>query len=86
MTQLSISLSESANQFVADQVATGHYDSPSEFVQMLIEKASVQAAKERLAGLVEEGENSGSGTEYSEEQWAQRMNELRARVPREPAA
>jgi len=86
MTQLSILLSDAANQFVVNQVATGQYDSPSDFVQKLIERASVQAAKDRLAVLVEEGENSGPGTEYSEQQWAQRMNELRAGVPREPAA
>lgn len=86
MTQLSISLSDTANQFVTEQVATGQFDSPSDFVQKLIERARVQAAQERLANLVEEGENSGPGTEYSEEEWSRRMNELRSRVPREPAA
>jgi putative addiction module CopG family antidote len=86
MTQLSISLSDSANQYVIEQLATGEYESPSDFVQKLVERASVQAAKDRLAALIEEGENSGPGTEYSEEEWARRMNELRARVPREPAA
>jgi putative addiction module CopG family antidote len=83
MTQLNISLSDAANQFVADQVATGQFESPSDYVQKLIEKAS---ARDRLERLIEEGESSGPGTEYSEEQWAQRMNELRAQVPREPAA
>jgi putative addiction module CopG family antidote len=87
MTQLSVSLSDSANQFVADQVATGRFESPSDFVQQLIEEARVDAAKERLAQLIKEADNSGPGTEYSDEQWEERMNELRTRVPREePAA
>ncbi len=81
MTQLNISLSEAANQYVADQVASGRYSSASDFVKELVEKASREAAREHLAKLLEEGENSGPGTEYSEDEWARRLSELRAQIP-----
>lgn len=86
MTQLNISLTDDAGQFVAEQVSGGRFTSPSEFVQSLIEQARIRAAQERLVAMIEEGENSGPGTEYSEEEWAAKLNLLRAQVPREPAA
>lgn len=82
MTQLNISLTDTAHDFIADQIASGRYGSPSEYLQELVEQASEVAARENLATLLEEGENSGPGTEYTAAEWAQRVNELRAQVPR----
>jgi antitoxin ParD1/3/4 len=82
MTQLQISLPDTAKQFVEQQVATGRYGSASDYVVELVEKARVQAAKEKLAELILEGENSGEGVEYSEEAWERRLAELRKEAQR----
>jgi antitoxin ParD1/3/4 len=86
MTQLQISLPDTAKQFVEQQVATGRYGSASDYVVDLVEKARIQAAKEKLAELILEGENSGEGVEYSEEQWEARRKELVAELERRRSA
>src|SRR5205814_712478 len=82
MTQIQISLPEAANRFVEVQVASGRYGSASDLVVDLLEKARVQAAKQKLADLVLEGENSGEGVEFDEEAWKKRTAELQAEAER----
>jgi antitoxin ParD1/3/4 len=86
MTQLQISLSETATRFIEEQVAAGRYGSASNFVLELVEKARIQAAKEKLAELILEGENSGEGIEFTEEWWEKRMDQLRAEAERRRSA
>jgi antitoxin ParD1/3/4 len=83
MTTLHISLPEQATQFVSNQVASGQYHSPSEFISILVEDARVKAAKDRLAELICEGMNSGDGVEYSDEWWEQQGDEIRAEAKRQ---
>jgi hypothetical protein len=47
------------------------------------EQPSVESALQRLAALIEEGENSGTGTAYTVRQWEERMRKLRDLVPDE---
>jgi len=86
MCELQISLSDAANRFIEEQVAGGAYQSPSHFVLELVEKARIQAAKDNLAKLILEGENSGDGVEFSEERWLARRAELLAEVERRRSA
>ena len=86
MSQLQISLPEAANRFIEEQVAEGRYESPSDFVLDLVEKARIQAAKEKLVNLIMEGENSGEGEEFSEERWDARRLELQAEAERRRSA
>jgi putative addiction module CopG family antidote len=86
MSQLQISLPEAANRFIEEQVAGGRFESPSDFVLDLVEKARIQAAKEKLAQLILEGENSGEGVEFSEEGWDARQAELQAEAARRRSA
>lgn len=69
MTQLQVSLPESANRYIAEQIASGRYQSPDEVLADLVERARIEAAKEKLADLILEGENSGEGVEYTRESW-----------------
>jgi antitoxin ParD1/3/4 len=82
MTQIQISLSETANRFIEEQIASGRYGSPSDVVLDLVEKAQIQAAKEKLAELILEGENSGEGVEFDEKSWDERTAELVAEAQR----
>lgn len=86
MTQIQISLPDTANRFIEEQVASGRFGSPSDFVVDLVEKARIQAAKEKLAALILEGENSGEGVEYDEERWKQRTAELLEEAERRRSA
>jgi putative addiction module CopG family antidote len=82
MTKLEISLSDAASQFLDEQVASGRFRSPGEVVADLVERAKVQAARERLADLILEGENSGEGVEFTRESWERRTAELVAEAER----
>jgi antitoxin ParD1/3/4 len=86
MSELQIILPDAANRFIEEQVAGGQYQSPSDFVVELVEKARIQAAKDKLAKLVLEGENSGEGVEFSEERWDARQAELLAELERRRSA
>ena len=69
MTQLQVSLPESANRYIAEQIASGRYQSPDEVLADLVERARIEAAKDKLAELILEGESSGEGIEYTRESW-----------------
>jgi antitoxin ParD1/3/4 len=82
MTQLQISLPETANRFIQEQVAAGRYPSANDCVVDLVEKARVQAAQEKLTELIREGMESGEGVEYSDEWWERGRDEIRAEAKR----
>jgi antitoxin ParD1/3/4 len=86
MSMLQITLPEAANRFIEEQVAGGRYQSPSDFVLELVERARAQAAKDELATLILEGENSGEGEEFTEERWRARRAELLEEVERRRSA
>ena len=86
MTQLQITLPDETSRFIDQQLASGHYESRSDFVLELIEKARLAAAKERLTELILEGENSGEGVEFTKEWWETRMAELWAEAERRRSA
>jgi len=82
MPLIQIKLPDAANRFIEQQIATGKYDSASDVVVDLVEKARVQAAKEKLAELVREGMKSGEGVELTDERWKQRGSEIREEAKR----
>jgi putative addiction module CopG family antidote len=86
MTQIQISLTDAADRFIAEQVASGRYGSPSDVVVELVEKARIQAAKEKLAELILEGENSGEGVEFDETSWDERTKQLLEEAQRRRSA
>jgi antitoxin ParD1/3/4 len=80
MNSIQISLPDAASRFVEEQVATGKYGSPADVVLDIVERARMQAAKEKLTQLIREGMESGPGTEYSDEWWERRGREIRAKA------
>jgi antitoxin ParD1/3/4 len=82
MTQLQISLPETASRFIEEQIAAGHHGSASDYVLSLVEQARIQAAKEKLAGLIREGMDSGEGEEVTDEYWERFDRKLKAELER----
>lgn len=77
MTSIQITLPESANRFIEEQIATGKYESPSDVLVDLVEKARIHAAKEKLAELIREGMESGEGAEVTDEYWERLTQNLK---------
>ena len=86
MTSIELALPDAAYRFIEAQVASGRYSSPSDVLLDLIEKARMQAAQEKLAELILEGESSGDGVEFNQENWQRRRAELLAEAERRRSA
>jgi antitoxin ParD1/3/4 len=68
MTQISITLPEPLTHYLQEQITAGHYPTPSEYIQALIQKD--QAQKAHLEDLVLEGINSGPASPMTNNDWA----------------
>ena len=86
MVQCQITLSDDANQFVQDQLASGRFASVDEVVSKVLEEARVRAAKAKLAELIREGIESGPGVEFTEERFDKMMDEVEAEFARRHSA
>jgi antitoxin ParD1/3/4 len=86
MVQCQITLSDDANQFVQDQLATGRFASVDEVVSKVLEDARVRAAKAKLAELIREGIESGPAVEATDEWWQQLRAKIRAEAERRRSA
>ena len=76
MVQRQITLSDDANEFIQQQLATGQFSSPDEFVSKTLEAARIAAAKKKLSELVREGlDSKGDDIEFTEEWFDRRMDE-----------
>jgi|tagenome__1003787_1003787.scaffolds.fasta_scaffold18004542_1 antitoxin ParD1/3/4 len=70
-----VQLPDTAQSFVDEQVASGRFTSPSEFIANLVEQARRQAAHERVEKLLLEGLDSGPGIEVTPEFWQKKKGE-----------
>jgi antitoxin ParD1/3/4 len=86
MTQLQISLPDTASRFVQEQVAAGRYPTAGDCVIDLVEKARIHAARERLAELIREGMESGEGEEVTPEYWERFDAKVKAELERKRSA
>jgi Arc/MetJ-type ribon-helix-helix transcriptional regulator len=82
MTQLQITLPEEAGRFIDDLVASGRFQSPSDFIAQLIEQERVKAAKTSLTERIREGMESGPGEEITDQYWQQFDHKLQAELKR----
>ena len=72
---MNISMPPALKTFVDERVAGRGYGSYSEYVRDLVRKDEIEAAKEKLRGLIFEGMNSGEG-----KPWDEFRSELRERA------
>lgn len=76
MTTLSISLPETLREFVEEQVRSGGYGTPSDYLETLVREAKLRAAKRELESQLIEGLDSGPATPMTDGDW----EELKRRV------
>jgi antitoxin ParD1/3/4 len=69
MTSLNISLPETLQEFIQEQVAAGTYSSASEYLQALVRDDQKRRAHQRLEALVLEGLESGPATPLTDADW-----------------
>ena len=74
MNTFPINLTDSLAQYLQEQIASGEYATPSDYIQALIQ--ADQAHKNRLETLALEGIQSGPSTPMTDNDWA----DLRAQV------
>jgi putative addiction module CopG family antidote len=86
MVQRQFSLSDQADQFIQEQLASGHFATPDEVVSKALEVAQVAAAKSKLAELVREGLESGEGEEFTDEWFDSLMDQARGEFERRRSA
>ena len=78
MTAVTVQLPDDAKSFVEQQVASGHFATPGDFILSLVEEARRRTtAIERVDQLLLEGLSSGSGEEATPEWWARTRQEWR---------
>jgi len=71
MLMTELSLPESLERFVEQEVAEGGYESAEKYIRHLIAVEHKRRAKERLQALIEEGLDSGEPEEATPEWWAE---------------
>lgn len=75
MDDIRISLSDTQQAFVTEQVEAGHYADAAEYVSALIEAEAKAQAQAKLEALLLEG-LEGESSEWTEADW----DELRQRI------
>jgi antitoxin ParD1/3/4 len=74
---MNISLNEDLKSFVDERVKKRGYSSYSEYVRDLVRKDEVEAVKERLRALIQEGLESGAGVPVGDGFFAHKKAALR---------
>ena len=80
MTTMNISLPETLKDFIDARLLEGGYGTASEYVRELIRNDQKSNAQARLERLLLEGLESGEPVEISDEFWAKKKAELKARA------
>jgi Predicted transcriptional regulators containing the CopG/Arc/MetJ DNA-binding domain len=70
-----VQLPDAARSFVEEQVATGRFSTPGEFIANLVEQAQRHAAHEHVERLLLEGLNSGPPIEVDRDWWLKKADE-----------
>jgi antitoxin ParD1/3/4 len=76
MASLNISLPQALKDYVEDQVSTGGYSTPSEYLRELLRQDQKQRAERKLEALLLEGLNSGEPIEITPEYWERKRAQL----------
>jgi Arc/MetJ-type ribon-helix-helix transcriptional regulator len=81
MIQLTISLPESAQAYIAEQIANGNYGSADVLLADLIEQAQERQAKLKVNTLLRSTIQQNKTVEATDEWWAQQRTQLQQSLP-----
>lgn len=82
MTNLQISLPESLQQFIDQQVRDGSYNNTDEYIYHLILEDQKRNAKQQLEEMLIAGLDSGDPIEITDDWWENKRAELIQNLPR----
>ncbi|NJK65703.1 MAG: type II toxin-antitoxin system ParD family antitoxin [Oscillatoriales cyanobacterium RU_3_3] len=77
MTQLTITLPESAKAFIDEQIANGNYSTPDSFLADLIAQAQERQAKLKVNSLLRSTLQQNKTVEATDEWWEQQREQLK---------
>jgi antitoxin ParD1/3/4 len=80
MASINVSLPERMQRFVEQQVETGGYQSPDQYVRALVRQAQVSAERKLLDAMLQEG-LEGTLSEMTDDDWASLRQEIIDRSP-----
>jgi antitoxin ParD1/3/4 len=86
MTSLNISLPQSLKDYVEQQVESGGYSTPSEYVRELLRRDQDGRSEQKLEALLLAGLNSGEPIEITPEYWEKKRRQFVARNARKTGA
>jgi antitoxin ParD1/3/4 len=81
MTQLTISLPESAQAYIDEQIANGNYGSADVLLADLIEQAQERQAKLKVNALLRSTIQQNKTVEATDEWWEQQRTQLQQSLP-----
>ncbi|MGL4498923.1 MAG: type II toxin-antitoxin system ParD family antitoxin [Planktothrix sp.] len=81
MTPLQISLPESLQQFIDQQVREGSYNNTDEYIYHLILEDQKRNAKQQLEEMLITGLDSGNPIEITDDWWENKRAELIQNLP-----
>jgi antitoxin ParD1/3/4 len=81
MTQLTISLPESAQAYIDEQIANGNYGSADVLLADLIEQAQERQAKLKVNTLLRSTIQQNKTVEATDEWWEQQRTQLQQSLP-----
>ncbi len=80
LKSINISLPDTMQAYVEQQVAEGGYSSVSEYFRELVRQDQKQKSKERLETMLLEGLNSGDTTEMTVQDWEDIRQTIRGKL------
>ena len=81
MTQLKISLPESLQQFIDQQVKQGGYSNTDEYIYHLILEEQKRNTQQQLEEMLIAGLDSGNPIEITDDWWENKRAELAKKLP-----
>ena len=76
MTHLTITLPDTAQAYIDEQLASGTYNTADELLTSLIIQEQKRQAKQKLNDMLRKGLNSGTPIEATDEWWEQKRAKL----------
>jgi antitoxin ParD1/3/4 len=81
MTYLTIALPEAVKDYIDQQISSGIYSTPDEFLTALIEQEQERQAKQKINALLKSTLQKNQTVEATDEWWQQQRQQLIDNLP-----
>ena len=84
MNSLTITVPETAQAYIDEQIANGHYMTAGELVTFLIEEAQERQAKQKVNNMLRSTIQKNKTIEATDEWWEKQREQLIKQLPSQP--